>query len=94
MTKAQSESEKPHTHVTMLNVNLEDLEEMFARDISVEEAKKILTEGKSDLIEDFTSRRGKPFPAYLILEANKVGFEFPPRAPPADARNFQLSKGC
>ena len=29
------------------------------RDISVEEAKKILTEGKSDLIEDFISRREK-----------------------------------
>ena len=63
------------------------------RDISVDEAKKILTEGKSDLIEDFTSRRGKPFPAYLILEANKVGFEFPPRAPPADAKKFPVTEG-
>jgi DNA topoisomerase-3 len=63
------------------------------RDISVDEAKKILTEGKSDLIEDFTSRRGKPFPAYLILEANKVGFEFPPRAPPADAKKFPVVEG-
>ncbi|MGB0265130.1 MAG: DNA topoisomerase [Candidatus Poseidoniaceae archaeon] len=63
------------------------------RDISVDEAKKILTEGKSDLIEDFTSRRGKPFPAYLVLEANKVGFEFPPRAPPADAKKFPVVEG-
>ena len=29
------------------------------RDISVDEAKKILTEGKSDLIEDFISKRGR-----------------------------------
>jgi DNA topoisomerase-3 len=63
------------------------------RDISVAEAKKILTEGKSDLIEDFTSKRGKPFPAYLVLEANKVGFEFPPRAPPADATRFPVVEG-
>ena len=63
------------------------------RDISVEEAKKILTEGKSDLIEDFTSRRGKPFPAYLVLEANKVGFEFPPRGAPADAKKFPVVEG-
>ena len=63
------------------------------RDISVDEARKILTEGKSDLIEDFTSKRGKPFPAFLVLEANKVGFEFPPRAPPADATRFPVVAG-
>ena len=63
------------------------------RDISVEEAKKILTEGKSDLIEDFTSKRGRPFPAFLVVEANKVGFEFPPRAPPADATRFPVVEG-
>ena len=63
------------------------------RDISEEEAKKILTEGKSELIEDFISRRGKNFPAYLVLEANKVGFEFPPRAPPADAKKFPVVEG-
>jgi len=63
------------------------------RDISVDEARKILTEGKSDLIEDFTSKRGKPFPAYLIVESKKVGFEFPPRAPPADATRFPVVEG-
>lgn len=63
------------------------------RDISVAEAKKILTEGKSELIEDFTSKRGKPFPAFLVLEANKVGFEFPPRAPAADATRFPVVEG-
>ena len=48
----------PHMLVTMLNVHSEALAEMSAnRDISVEEAKKILTEGKSDLIEDFISKR-------------------------------------
>jgi len=63
------------------------------RDISKVEAKKILTEGKSDLIEDFISKRGKTFPAFLVLEENKVGFEFPPRAPPADAKKFDVVEG-
>ena len=80
--------------VIMLSVSLEDSAKTFAREtFRVDEAKKILTEGKSDLIEDFTSRRGKPFPAYLVLESNKVGFEFPPRAPPADAKKFPVVKG-
>ena len=52
------------------------------REILPEEAKKILEEGKSDLMEDFTSRAGRPFAAYLLVEGNKVGFEFPPREPP------------
>jgi DNA topoisomerase III len=63
------------------------------REISVAEAKKILTEGKSDLFDDFTSKRGRPFPAYLVLEANKVGFEFPPREPPADMKRFPVVEG-
>ena len=63
------------------------------RNISVDEAKKILTEGKSDLIEDFVSKRGRNFAAYLIVEANKVGFEFPPREPPADATRFEVVPG-
>ena len=63
------------------------------RDISIDEAKKILTEGKSDLIEDFTSKKGKPFSAYLKVEGNKIGFEFPPRAPPADAKKFPVVEG-
>ena len=63
------------------------------REISPEEAKKLLVEGKSDLFDDFTSKRGKPFPAYLVVEANKVGFEFPPREPPADMKRFEVQEG-
>ena len=57
---------------------------MSVRDISVGEAKKISPK-VTDLIEDFISKRGR-IPLYLVLEANKVGFEFPPRAPPVDAK--------
>ena len=63
------------------------------REIRVDEAKAILVDGKSPLIEDFISRRGRPFPAYLVLEGNKVGFEFPPREAAADARRFEITPG-
>lgn len=63
------------------------------REINKDEAKSILVDGKSPLIEDFISRRGRPFPAYLVLEGNKVGFEFPPREAAADARRFEVTPG-
>ena len=63
------------------------------RAITQTEAKSILIDGKSPLIEDFISRRGRPFPAYLVLEGNKVGFEFPPREAAADARRFDVVEG-
>ena len=63
------------------------------REITQIEAKSILVDGKSPLIEDFISRRGRPFPAYLVLEGNKVGFEFPPREAAADARRFEVVEG-
>jgi DNA topoisomerase-3 len=41
---------------------------------------KLLTEGKTDLLTKFVSKRGRPFSAYLVLDAEKkVGFEFEPR---------------
>ena len=63
------------------------------REINREEAKSILVDGKSPLIQDFISRRGRPFPAFLVLEGNKVGFEFPPREAAADARRFEVKSG-
>ena len=47
------------------------------RTIKPEEAKAIIVDGKSPLIDDFISRRGRPFKAFLVLEGTKVGFEFP-----------------
>ena len=67
--------------------------EICKREISPEEAKAILVDGKSPLIENFISRKGRPFPAFLILDGNKVGFEFPPREPAADARKFEVQPG-
>ena len=41
---------------------------------------KLLASGRTDLLTQFVSKAGRPFPAYLVLDdMGKVGFEFPPR---------------
>jgi len=41
---------------------------------------KLLADGKTELLTKFVSKRGRPFSAYLVLNAEKrVGFEFEPR---------------
>ncbi|PYI97872.1 MAG: hypothetical protein DME98_06450 [Verrucomicrobia bacterium] len=52
---------------------------MLGRDIPKEQAQKLLATGKTDLLEGFISKRGRPFSAYLKLEDGEVGFEFPER---------------
>jgi DNA topoisomerase-3 len=52
---------------------------ILGRDIPREQAQKLLATGKTDLLEGFISKRGRPFSAYLKLENSKVGFEFPER---------------
>jgi DNA topoisomerase-3 len=48
--------------------------------IELAQARKILTDGKSDLLDKFISKAGKPFPAYLVMDAKgKITFDFPPR---------------
>jgi len=38
------------------------------------------TDGKTELINGFISKKKRPFDAYLLLdEKGKLGFEFPPR---------------
>jgi DNA topoisomerase-3 len=44
------------------------------------QAAKILATKKSDLMEKFISKSGKPFPAFLVMDAKgKVTFDFPER---------------
>ena len=52
---------------------------ILGREISKEQAQKLLSTGKTDLLEGFISKRGRPFSAYLKFEDGKVGFEFPER---------------
>ncbi len=45
-----------------------------------EEVGKLLADGRTDLLEKFISRAGKPFSAHLVLkDKGKVEFEFPER---------------
>lgn len=51
-------------------------------DITVEQVKKLLTDGKTDVIKGFVSNRTKrKFDAHLTFDPKegKIGFEFPPR---------------
>lgn len=67
--------------------------EMCKRPISQEEALSIFKNGKSELLDDFTSKRNRPFSAFLVLQKNRVAFDFPPRGAPADAKKFEVVPG-
>ncbi|NNL87388.1 MAG: hypothetical protein HKP27_17130, partial [Myxococcales bacterium] len=50
------------------------------REITRDEALVYLKTGKTELLEDFTSRLGRPFSAILVQkDTGRHGFEFPPR---------------
>ena len=55
---------------------------ILGKDIPKEQAQKLLATGKTDLLDGFISKRGRPFSAYLKLEDGKVGFEFPEKTTP------------
>jgi DNA topoisomerase-3 len=51
------------------------------REITRDEALSYVRDGKTEMLEDFTSRFGRPFTAKLFLKDNgRHGFEFAPRA--------------
>ncbi len=54
--------------------------EILQQPIDKAQAQKLLATQKSDLMDKFISKAGKPFPAFLVMdEKGKVTFEFPPR---------------
>ncbi len=54
---------------------------MCQKQITREQAIQLVTNGKTDLIEKFTSKKGRPFDAYLVRQGGKIAWEFPPRKP-------------
>ena len=53
---------------------------ILQRPIEREQVAKLLAGGKTDLLEKFISKTGRPFSAWLVLDdMGKVTFEFPPR---------------
>jgi DNA topoisomerase-3 len=54
--------------------------EILQQPIERAQAQKLLAAHKSDLLDKFISKAGKPFPAFLVMdEKGKVTFDFPPR---------------
>ena len=48
--------------------------------ITEDHIRQLLTDGKTELITKFISKKKRPFDAYLLLnKAGKISFEFPPR---------------
>lgn len=61
---------------------------ILQQEITAEQVAKLLSEGKTDLLENFVSARThRKFKAYLVLKKDgKVGFEFEARAPKASTK--------
>jgi DNA topoisomerase-3 len=57
---------------------------MCRKPIPPEQAVKLVAEGKTDLIQGFISKKGRPFDAVLKRDDGRIVWEFPPRAPKLD----------
>jgi DNA topoisomerase-3 len=76
------------TNYVLRERNGEDWKETFKvgrlmcqKEITREQAIQLVTRGKTDLIEKFTSKKGRPFDAYLVRQGARISWEFPPRKP-------------
>jgi DNA topoisomerase-3 len=47
--------------------------------IERDQMQKLLATGKTDLLQRFISKKGRPFKAYLVAKDGEVSFEFEPR---------------
>jgi DNA topoisomerase-3 len=61
---------------------------ILQQEISREQMRKLLSEGRTDLLSNFVSKRnGRKFKAYLVAQPHgKIGFEFAPRTSKADKK--------
>jgi DNA topoisomerase-3 len=60
--------------------------EILHRAIDPQQLAKLLERQRTDLLDQFISKAGKPFSAYLVMDdSGKVTFEFPPREGEAPA---------
>lgn len=49
------------------------------RPVTMEEAKELIANGRTGLLDGFVSKKGSNFSAMLVIKEGKVVFEFPPR---------------
>ncbi len=54
---------------------------MCKKEITPEQAIQLIEQGKTELLKGFTSKKGRPFDAFLVREDARIRWEFPPRAP-------------
>jgi DNA topoisomerase-3 len=55
---------------------------ILSKEITPLNVTQLLTQGRTELIKGFISKKRRPFDAYLLLAKNgKISFEFPPRKP-------------
>ena len=54
---------------------------MCQKPVTRENAIQLVESGKTNLIEGFISKKGRPFDAFLVKHAAKFSWEFPPRKP-------------
>ena len=66
---------------------------MCHREISVDEAKKLFSDGKSDLFDEFISKKNRPFSAYLVKKGNGIRYEFPLRTKTDHLPKFEIKPG-
>src|SRR5690606_8236457 len=66
---------------------------ILQQEVSPAEVRKLLSEGKTSLLDGFvSSRTNRKFKAYLVKQPNgKIGFEFEARAPKAGAKTAAKS---
>jgi len=61
---------------------------ILARAITGDHIRQLLNDGKTELINNFISKKKRPFDAYLLMnKKGKITFEFPPRKKKGKARN-------
>ena len=58
---------------------------MCQKPITREQAIQLATTGKTELIQGFISKKGRPFDAYLLRQGARINWEFPPREPRKNA---------
>src|SRR4051794_435707 len=57
---------------------------MCKKEVTREQAGTLGKQGKTDLIQGFTPKKGGPFDAFLVRADARFWWEFPPRAPKKD----------
>jgi DNA topoisomerase-3 len=60
---------------------------MCQKPVTREQAIHLVERGKTDLIEGFVSKKGRPFDAFLLRQGPKIHWEFPPRKPREGTKN-------